>query len=108
MVLIQLMGDIITNPLFYSIWWLLLSWIIWSLVKLTPWSRPTLPTMLIYSISVAIEFTKSRRQLEACLMIDICAPDFSLVWFVLDVAFWFIILYALMKWISRIERAEDR
>jgi hypothetical protein len=59
--------------------------------------------MLIYSVSLGIEFIKSFRELEACLVIELCYPDFSLFWFLVDIAFWFIVLYLLMKWISRID-----
>jgi hypothetical protein len=107
MILVRILNDLIPNPLFYPIWWLLGSWLIWLFIKLTPWPRPTLPIMLIYSVSVLIEFVKSFRELEACFIIEICAPFFSLLWFLVDVSFWFIILYALMKWISRIKSVES-
>jgi hypothetical protein len=75
---IQIVSVFITNPLFYPIWWLIGSWSIWLLLRLTPrW--PSLPIMLIYSVSVLIAFVKSLRIFEACFLIEICAPDFALV-----------------------------
>jgi hypothetical protein len=107
MMLIQILSDFITNPLFYPIWWLVGSWLVWLLLRLTPW-RPSLPIMLIYSVSVLIVFVKFPRIFEACFLIDICAPDFALPWFLGEVSFWFIVLYLLMNWISRLEHAKNQ
>ena len=104
MLLVTILGDFLSNPLSYPLWWLSGSWLIWLLLKWTPVARPHLPVMLIYSVAVLIQFVKSFRELEACLVIDLCAPYFSLLWFVADVACWFLVLYALMKWILRMEQ----
>jgi hypothetical protein len=63
--------------------------------------------MMLYSVSVAIEFVRSKRELEACMTIELCAPSFSLFWFVVDVSFWFIVLFVLMTWILRIEQGKS-
>jgi hypothetical protein len=107
MKLIQIVSVFITNPLFYPIWWLIGSWLIWLLLRLTP-RRPSLPNMLIYSVSVLIAFVKSLRIFEACFLIEICAPDFGLPWFLVEVSFWFVVLYLLMNWISSLERARSQ
>ena len=104
MILIQNLIEQVTYPLIYPIWWLLGSWLIWLFLKLTPRARPTLPIMLIYSVAVLIKFVKSFRELGACFIIELCAPHFSLFWFVVEVAFWFVVLYALMKWILKMEQ----
>lgn len=104
MILIQNLSELIFYPLHYPLWWLIGSWLIWLLLKWTPVARPTLPIMLIYSVAVLIKFVKLFRELAACFMIELCAPYFSLFEFLLDVAFWFLVLYALMKWILRMEQ----
>lgn len=102
--LIQNLLELATYPLIYPLWWLLGSWLIWLCLKWTPRVRPTLSIMLLYSVGVLIRFVKSFRELGACFIIDLCAPYFSLFWFLVEVVFWFVILYVLMKWILRMEQ----
>jgi hypothetical protein len=104
MILIRNLSELISYPLHYPLWWLLGSWLIWLFLKWTPVARPTLPIMLLYSVAVLIRFVKSFRELGACFIIELCAPYFSLFWFVVEVAFWFLVLYVLMKWILKMEQ----
>ena len=104
MILIRILIVLLSYPPSYPIWWLLGSWLIWLLIKRTPLPRLSLPTMLIYSIAVAIGFMKSLREFEVPCF-EFCIRDFSWPGFLVDVAFWFIVLYTFMKWIARIERA---
>ncbi|HLO31150.1 MAG TPA: hypothetical protein VK249_18520 [Anaerolineales bacterium] len=99
------MSDLILGPLSYPLWWLLVSWFAWLLLRRVSLPRPSLPIMLIYSVSVAIEFIKAFRKVEVC--IELCYPDFSLLEFLLDVTFWSVVLYVLMKWIARIDGVEN-
>jgi hypothetical protein len=80
MMVIENLTNLLNYPLYYPVWWLLGSWIIWVFLKWTSWPRPTLSMMLLYSISVAIEFVESVRELEACFAIELCASTFSLLW----------------------------
>ena len=107
MILIQNLIELFTYPLNYPLWWLLGSWLIWLFLRWMPGARPTLPIMLLYSIAVLIRFVKSYRELGACFIIELCVPDFSLFWFVVEVAFWFLVLYVLMKWILRMEQIKN-
>jgi len=94
MAIIRLLIDLATDPLNYSIVWLIFSWLIWLFLKLFKWARPTPPTMLIYSAAVIIVFIRDWQEITACMKIELCYQSFELLSFLAEVAFWFIVLYA--------------
>jgi hypothetical protein len=100
--------NLLLYPLHFPIGWLLGSWVIWLLLKSTVKSYPPLWGMLLYSVAIAIETVSGFRKLEACFVIELCAPYFSLLSFLLHVAFWFIVLFVLMRWIPKLDAFEKR
>lgn len=93
MALIRFFTQLITHPVYFPILWLSFSWLIWSLLKLRHWPRPTLSIMLIYSAAVMITVVRSWQRIQSCLKIELCYPTFSLLQFVAEVSFWFMVLY---------------
>jgi hypothetical protein len=91
-----------SNIFFYPAMIILLSWLLWLVLTFFPWPRPSLSTMLIYSIAVA--------NASSALWVDALAsrrhsPDsFSLSWFLSELIPWFIALYVFLKLTMRIER----
>jgi len=71
--------------------WLIFSWLIWLALRWRNWTRPSVPIMLVYSMSVGIFYIKSRQALNGC--IELCAPSFFVFPFIAAVSFWFLVLY---------------
>ena len=95
-----------TDFYFYPVMGILIPWLIWLLLDVVERPRPALPVMLIYSISAANASTRLWFQEYVCkgVFSRVCEVDFSLPMFLLEIVLWFIPLYALMKWISRLEK----
>lgn len=75
-----------------------LGWIIWFILKICQWPHPKLSTMLLYSASIAIAFNLHLVRIRICTALAERCTD-PLIWqrFVADAAFWFIVLYVMMK-----------
>lgn len=97
--------DVITTDIFfYTLIGIFAPWFIWLLLGRIERPRPSLPTMLIYSISVTNASTRLWIEVSACkLAMNLCEVNFSLPLFLGKIALWFVPLYTLMKLISRVE-----
>ena len=95
-------SDIFSDIFFYPAMGILLPWLFWLLLTFFPWNRLTLPTMFIYSISLAS--ASVRLWFSALSYRRSSGGFFSLSLFLAEVAMWFITLYVLMKLTVRIER----
>jgi hypothetical protein len=96
---------IITDIFVYTILGIFFPWFIWWLLGKIERPRPSLPIIILYSISAAIVSTRLWDEIFACKLVRyVCEVRFSLPLFLVEVALWFIPLYALLKLISRIER----
>jgi len=94
--------DFITSDIFfYPAMAILLPWLFWLLLAFFSWPRPTLSTMVIYSISAAN--ATIRLWFEALISGRYSRGFFSLSLFLADVTVWFIAFYVLMKLTVRIE-----
>lgn len=93
MEIIRIVIDLAIDPLNYPIEWLIFSWLIWLVLKLFERTRPATSIMLIYSTSVGITFVRGLQEMRACIRIELCYPNFDLLLFLAEVAFWFIILF---------------
>lgn len=91
------------DVLFYPAMLILLPWLFWLLLKFCQWSSPTLPSMVIYSVSAA--YATIRLWIEALVYRRYCCEGMlSVPLFLAEVAMWFTALYVLMKLTLRIER----
>jgi hypothetical protein len=98
--------DLITKDIyFYPVMGMFVPWFIWLLLEIFERSRPALPTMLIYSLSVASVTTRLWVRVDMCGTGTPCVVYFSLPLYLGEIALWFIPLYLLMKLIVRQEVA---
>jgi hypothetical protein len=104
---VKFLLDYIPDPRIFPGFMLAFGWLTWLLLKVCQWPRPSLSTMLIYSVSVGIAFNLHLPRAQVCTALpDRCR--YPLIWqrFLGDVAFWFIAIYLVMKLISRINRSQ--
>jgi hypothetical protein len=90
--------DHIANPYVFPGFLLSLGWIIWFLLKICRWPHPKLSTMLLYSTSIAIAVDLHLPRIRICTALaDRCIDP--LIWqrFVADAAFWFIVIYGMVR-----------
>src|SRR6266542_335696 len=93
---------------------LLFGWLVWLILKVCQWPRPSLPTMLIYSVSVAIALDLQLPTMRVCgAFIEMfgdkrLCPDAPWQRFFSDNLLWFVVIYVVMKLISRINRNQYR
>ena len=93
-----------TDIFFYTALGIFVPWFIWWLLTKIERPRPSVAIMILYSISAINTSTRLWPAIYVCKFFrDVCDVDFSLPLFLLEVAIWFIPLYALMKLISRAE-----
>ena len=98
-------SDRVTISIIYGFTMLILiPWLIWLLLKISDSLRPALPTMFMYSISTANAFSRFFIEWSICTHSRGCDVDFSLTPYLVDIVVWFILLYAIMKLITRTER----
>jgi hypothetical protein len=95
-------SGIFSDSFFYPAMAILLPWLFWLVLPFFPWPRPTLSTMLIYSISVAN--VAIRLSLDALASGRYSPGFFSLSLFLSELAAWFTALYVLLKLTVRVER----
>jgi hypothetical protein len=96
--------DMITTDIFfYTLLGFFVPWFIWLLLGRIERPRPSVPIMILYSISAAIVFARLWDEAYVCKMVSWCEFDFSLPLFMVEVALWFIPLFVLLKLISRVE-----
>jgi hypothetical protein len=101
---VKFLLDHIPDPRVFPSFILVFGWLIWSILKVCQWPRPRLSTMLMYTASVAIAFDLQLPMMRVCsAFIDRCSFH-SPPWhrFFSDVVFWFVVIYVVMKLISRI------
>lgn len=97
-------SDRVTMSIIYGFAMLIIiPWLIWLLFKISNSPRPALPTMLMYTISTANAFSRFYIEWSVCTHWRGCEVNFSLVPYLVDVVVWFILLYAIMKLIIRME-----
>lgn len=97
-----------TNIYFYPAMGLLIPLLIWLFLRVSEHSRPALPTISLYLISLVNASTMLWIEASACKAVinpsrNLCEVNFSLPLFLGEIALWFISLYAIVRLISRIE-----
>lgn len=93
-----------TNIYFYPVIGLLIPLLIWLFLGIIERSRPALPTIIVYLISLANASTMLWIEAYVCRIAgNLCEVNFSFPSFLGEIALWFITLYALIRLISRIE-----
>ena len=112
-IVVKFLLDHVPDPRIFPGFMLLLGWLIWLILKVCQWPRPRLSTMLMYTLSVGIAFN-----LQLPMMVRVCGAFIEIfrgrtlcsspLWhrFFSDVVLWSLVIYALMKLISRINRAQ--
>ncbi|HLO31151.1 MAG TPA: hypothetical protein VK249_18525 [Anaerolineales bacterium] len=104
-IVVKFLLDYIPRPHIFPGFILLLGWLIWLILKVCQWPRPNLSTMLIYTVSVGIALSLNLPRIRVCTALaGFCTNP--LIWqrFLLDIAVWFIVVYLVMKSISRMDR----
>ena len=116
--------DILMYPFFFPWFLMLIAWGAWTILGRLGRPRPSLAIMLIFSGGILITFisawfNKSQKpppqpykasgvplrwfKLADCP--EACYPVLSLPFFVADVIFWFLVLFAAVNMLSRALRA---
>ena len=103
----------IPDPRVFPGFMLAIGWSTWLILKVCQWPRPRLSTMLIYTVSVAIAFDLQLPMMRICGFYVTIFKDRSFCpsppWhrFFSDAVVWFIVIYIVMKLISRINQREQ-
>jgi len=87
---------------------LLIPWLIWLCLELWQMPRPTVSTVLMVSVSVILTTIRflndNMMNTVLCRLRGIaCQEIFSLISFLIEIAYWFIPLYGLLKLVSKME-----
>ena len=89
---------IASEILFYPVMTILVAWLLWFLLPIFHLPTPTLPTMFLYSISVANASTRLWVNAIVCTLVAYdCETIFSFPLFLAEIIIWFIALFVLMK-----------
>ena len=103
---IQTLLDLMTYGPFFTAFLLVLSWLIWILLKRFYRRRPAFSTMLIYSVSIVLAFIRYHLEVLGCLRsVHYCEVPFSNLMFIFETILWFLVLYVPIKLISRASRS---
>ena len=95
---------IITKIFLYTLLMIFVPWIIWWFIGKIEQPWPSLPIMLLYSISATIVSARFWDETFACKLVRYaCKVDFSLPLFLAEIALWFLPLYALLKLVLKVE-----